>query len=91
MNTDDPTKRYEPAPSTNVDLRQMLLEVVREVIAQEVTPRLDRLEKGLTEVQSELKKLNRKLDLMGRDVYDARAEVAELTDRVEALESTRRS
>lgn len=59
MSSDDPTKKYPPPEDfeTRNNLKQMLTEVVKEVLAQEIIPRLDRIEsrlEGLERGQKEL-------------------------------------
>lgn len=61
MSSEDPTRNY-PSPEnyeTRNDLKQMLFEVLREVLAQEVTPRFDKIESRLDRIESRLEALER--------------------------------
>ena len=61
MSSEDPTQNY-PSPENyeaRNELKQMLFEVLREVLAQEVTPRLDKIESRLEAVERGQKELLR--------------------------------
>lgn len=60
MSSEDPTQNY-PSPEsyeTRNELKQMLFEVLREVLAQEVTPRFDQIESRLDKSSPALKQWN---------------------------------
>ncbi|MBI4752231.1 MAG: hypothetical protein HY774_27400 [Acidobacteria bacterium] len=64
MSSEDPTRNY-PSPEsyeTRNDLKQMLFEVLREVLAQEVIPRFDKIESRLDKIESRLDKIESRLD-----------------------------
>lgn len=61
MSGEDPTRNY-PSPEnyeTRNELKQMLFEVLREVLAQEVTPRFDQIESRLDKIESRLEAVER--------------------------------
>lgn len=61
MSSEDPTQNY-PSPEsyeTRNELKQMLFEVLREVLAQEVTPRFDQIESRLDKIESRLEAVER--------------------------------
>lgn len=84
--TDDPTKKYPPPEDylTCNNLEELLTAVVRKVIAQDVLPRLDRIEQQLDQVEKGQKDLIRSFRH-----YKAETEgrLVEIEDRLETLES----
>ena len=86
MSSDDPTKKYPPPEDylTRNNLEEMLTTVVRKVIAQDVLPRLDRIEQRLDQVEKGQKDLIRSFRH-----YKAETEgrLVEIEDRLETLES----
>ena len=64
---------------TNLDLRQVVVDAVREVVRQEVTPRFQAIE-------TELRKVNKKLDVLNQSILEIRADQRLLEDRIELLE-----
>lgn len=68
MSSEDPTQNY-PSPEsyeTRNDLKQMLFEVLREVLAQEVAPRFDQIESRLDRIESRLDKIESRLEAVER-------------------------
>ncbi len=99
MSSDDPTKKYPPPEDylTRNNLEEMLTNVVRRVIAQDVLPRLDRMETEITEVKDRLGRVETEVHGLKIEVKDLKRdfrnyrnetfrEMAELEDRVEHLE-----
>ena len=100
MSSDDPTKKYPPPEDylTRNNLEEMLTTVVRKVIAQDVLPRLDRIEQRLDHLESEAGELKQRLDQIEKGQKDLirsfrhyKAEnegrLVEIEDRLETLES----
>ncbi|MBI4748987.1 MAG: hypothetical protein HY774_10895 [Acidobacteria bacterium] len=90
--SEDPTKNYPPPESyqTRNDLRQMLAEVVREALVQEVIPRFEHLESELADVKGRLERLEaetkagfRKID---RRLNSMTLMLADNATRLDALE-----
>lgn len=98
--TDDPTKKYPPPEDylTRNNLEEMLTAVVRNVITQDVLPRLDRIEHQLDHLESETGEIKQRLDQVEKGQkdlirsfrhYKAETEgrLVEMEDRLETLES----
>ena len=78
---------------TNLDLRQVVVDAVREVVRQEVLPRfavletrVEGMEIRLGGVETELRKVNKKLDVLNQSILEIRADQRLLEDRIELLE-----
>lgn len=82
MSTNEPTEIFSPAPSTNPDLREMLRDVLNEIIA----PRLDSIELQLTALNVKVATLDERVAKLDERVARLEEQVAKLEERMTAIE-----
>lgn len=87
--SDDPTKDIGEKLTTQPTIQTVLERLAEFQVA--VERRFDSLETNLNErfdrIESRLKSLERKLDILNKDLLDIRADLADMDERITTLES----